>query len=297
MFDQVSEHLHELKALVANPSAKELDIERWCQSVMKNCLGYTATSGYTFLAQETRGRMRPDFIISKNGAPVIVVEIKNHTYNLDKSDLRSGKVQLGEYLNAIGNVRWGILSNGYEWRLFDFSDPTVGGVEVVSFDLRNDEDQIDVSKKAIEDLSWNFYDLHETVYSTDAWDGFYKEATAFSPESLARAILSFDVVKDIAKVIRGEHEYKANTEVLFEKVITLLERGLDDSVPGWNETKQAELYKYAKAQKRVGRRRQTRKVTKEETAATPPASAEPQKPETGADSQPPSTETADEKAA
>lgn len=101
MFDQMSEHLHELKGLIANPNAKELDIERWSQSVLKNCLGFTATNGYSILAQEVRGKMKPDLIVSKNDKPLFVVEVKNHTADLNKSDLRSGKVQLSEYLKLL----------------------------------------------------------------------------------------------------------------------------------------------------------------------------------------------------
>lgn len=258
MLDQVSEHLHELKSLAANPATKELDVERWCQSVVKNCLGFTSTNGYTILAQEVRGKMRPDLIVSKNGSPAFVIEIKKLGFDLNKSDFRSGKVQLGEYLHSIGNVKWGILCNGYEWRLYDFSDPAIGGVEIVSFDLRNDADDIDLTKRGIEDSCWNFLDLHHSTYNSENWSDYAKEATAFSPESLARAILSVDTVKYIAKVIRGEHEYKANTEVLIEKIFNLLEHGLDDTVHDWNETKQAELSKYIKSQKRAGRKRSRR---------------------------------------
>lgn len=267
MFDQVSEHLHELKTLSQNPSIKERDIETWCQSIFKSCLGFTSTDGYSILAQEARGKMRPDLIVSKDGKPFLVIEIKKLGFDLNKSDFRSGKVQLGEYLHQIGTVRWGILCNGYEWRLYDFSDQTIGGVEIVSFDVRGDEDELDLSKRAIEDLCWEFMDLHEVTANSNSWSDFYKEATAFSPESLARALLSYDVVKYVARAIRGEHEYKANLEVLIEKISNLVENGLDDSKCGWNEAKQIELHKYIKSQKRQGRKR-GRKGNKEVAVST-----------------------------
>lgn len=258
MLDQVSEHLHELKTLSSNPATKELDVERWCQSVFKNCLGYTSTNGYSILAQEVRGKIRPDLIVSKGGKPEFVIEIKKLGFDLNKSDFRSGKVQLGEYLHSIGDVKWGILCNGYEWRLYDFSDPTLGGIEIVSFDLRNEEDEIDLTKRGVEDNCWNLLDLHDSTYNSESWLDYAKEATAFSPESLARAILSLDTVKYVARIIRGEHEYKANAEVLIEKIFNLLQLGLNDSVHDWNETKHSELSKYIKSQKRADRKRRTR---------------------------------------
>lgn len=55
MLDQATEHLHELKPIEANPHAKELDVERWCQSFVRNCLGYTSSGGYAIRAQEMKG--------------------------------------------------------------------------------------------------------------------------------------------------------------------------------------------------------------------------------------------------
>lgn len=255
IYDQVSDHLQELKLIAMNPQCKETDIERWAQSMLRSCLGFTATNGYTMRAQETRGKMRPDLLIMKEDRPVFVVEIKKLEFDLNKSDFRCGKTQLGEYLKTLGGARWGILCNGYEWRLYDFSDLNVGAIECLSFDLRDEQGEIQNSKRDIEDICWNLLDLHESSFAADAWSEFSKEATAFSPDSLARAILSADVTKYIARAIRGEHEYKANLEVLTDKIVDLLENGLDDSVAGWNDTKKLELQKYTKQQKRSARRR------------------------------------------
>lgn len=260
MLDQVAEHLHELKNLEQNSLVKELDIERWSQSLLKSCLGYTSTNGYSILAQENRGKMRPDLVVSKDDRPLFVVEIKKLGYDLAKSDLRSGKTQLSEYLRNIGNIKYGILCNGYQWKLFDFSDISLGGVEIISIDLRPDGESLDISKRAIEDLCWDLLDFHEVTYSSKSWVDSYKEATAFSPESLAKAILSSDSIKYIAKVIRGEFDYKANTEVLIDKINHLLEYGLNDQNGGWSTEKKAEIQKFAKLQKRACRRK--RKVQK-----------------------------------
>lgn len=254
IFDQVSEHLHELKTLEQNPNVKEIDVERWAQSLLKTCMGYSSTSGYSIRAQETKGKMRPDLIVLKGDKPAFVVEVKKLGFDLNKSDFRSGKIQLNEYLNLIGDVKWGMLTNGYEWKLYDFSQPEYGGIEVCAFDLRADNDQIDVSKKAVEEQCYELVDFHESACTSELWDDLSKEALAFSPDSLAKAILSHDVVKYIARSIRGEHDFKANIEVLTDKVYWVLEQGLNDAIPGWNEVKQAEFHKFIKGQKRASRR-------------------------------------------
>lgn len=261
ILDQVTEHLHELKGFESNPNVKELDVERWSQSFLKTCLGFSSSSGYSIRAQETKGRMRPDLIIQKGDKPVFVVEVKKLGFDLNKSDFRSGKIQLSEYLNLIGDVRWGMLTNGHEWKLFDFSQPQYGGVEVCCFDLRSDADEIDIAKKAVEEQCYELLDLHETSFSGESWTDLAREAMAFSPESLTKAILTHDVIKYVARSIRGEHEYRANVEVLTDKVYRLLELGLNDAIAGWNDAKQAEFHKFIKAQKRASRK--TKRAKKE----------------------------------
>lgn len=271
IFDQANEHLHELKSFESNSNIKESDVERWGQSFLKNCMGYAAAAGYSIRPQETKGKMRPDLIVLKGEKPIFVVEVKRLGFDLNKSDFRSGKVQLSEYLNHIGDVRWGMLTNGHEWKLFDFSQPQYGGVEVSSFDLRSDNDMIDVSKKAVEEQCYEFLDFHESSFGSDIWADLAKEAMAFSPESLAKAILTHDVIKYVARSIRGEHEYKANVEVLTDKVYWLLEQGLNDAIIGWNEAKQTEFHKFIKAQKRASRRTKRAKKDSAPNAETSPA--------------------------
>jgi len=203
MYDQAVESLHQLKELISNPGTKEMDVERWCEGVLRNCLGYTATNGYAIKAQESKGKMRPDLVIYQGDKPALVIEVKRLGFDLSKSDFRSGKLQLNEYLYNIGNVRWGILCNGYEWKLFDYQGGVSGGIEVYSFDLRDDSDQIDLSKRALDDQCCELIAMHESSLQSKAWEEFSAEATAFSPESLTRAILSVKTVRYIAKEING----------------------------------------------------------------------------------------------
>lgn len=109
------------------------------------------------------------------------------------------------------------------------------------------------------------------LIAANTWVDLAKEALAFSPESLAKAILSADVVKYISKSIKGEHEYRANQEVLTDKVYWLLEQGLNDAITGWNETKTIEFQKYIKSQKRASRK--TKRPVKKESEQVASANA------------------------
>ena len=261
MIDQVTEHLHELKNLDASQATKESDVERWCASFIKSCLGYASSAGFTIKSQETKCKLRPDLIVTKGDKPLFLIEVKKMGFDFDKSDFRSGKIQLSEYLNAAGGVKFGMLTNGCEWKLYDFSNPQYGGIEMARFDLKSgDGDTFTLDKKSVEDLCYDMFDFHEQSFSNELWYELAREATAFSPDSLAKAILSSDVVKYIGKSIRGEHDYKANPEVLTDKIFCLLELGLNEAVSGWNENKAAELQKYVKSQKRAVRKTRKKKA-------------------------------------
>lgn len=223
--------------------------------------------------------MRPDLVVLQGDKPIFVVEVKKLGFDLNKADFRSGKAQLSEYLNLIGNVQWGMLTNGVEWKLFDFSQPQYGGIEISNFDLKADGDVIDVSKKAVEEQCYELLDLHETTFTAKGWPELSREAMAFSPESLSKAILSADVVRYIAKFVKGEYEFKANHEILTDRLYSLLEQGLNDAIIGWNEAKAAEIQKYVKSQKRASRKT---KKSKRETPNINEPQAQPQQTESSA---------------
>ena len=184
MFDQLTEHMHELKGLDSNPSTKEMDVERWCQSLLRNVLGFTASAGYSIRAQESKGKMRPDLIVFKGEKPIFVVEVKKLGFDLNKSEFRSGKVQLKEYLHNIGDVRWGILSNGFEWKLYDFSASS-SGIEIAAVDMKGSSESLEVNKKNVEDLAWDLIDLHECSHDGDSWKSSPKKRPHFH-QSLLR---------------------------------------------------------------------------------------------------------------
>lgn len=268
MMEQMTEHLVELREFEKSPHCKETDVERWAQSLLKTCLGYTVSNGYSIKAQEQKNKMRPDLVVYKGDKPIFVMEIKKLGFDFEKSDFRSGKLQLKEYLATFEDVPYGFLCNGHEWRLFDFTNKQCP-IEIQKIDVKESMNAWpDFSKKDAENICYDFTSFHEYAFSSSEWQDLSKEATAFSPDSLAKAILTPNVMKTISKEIRGEHEYKACTDLLFDKVYHLIANGLDDTLKAsYNPEKKAEFEKYIKAQKRLARK--TKRVVK--TASEAPS--------------------------
>ena len=268
MIDQMAEHIVELKALDANTSCKESDVEKWAQTFLKSCLGYSVSNGYSIKTQDQKGKMRPDIVVYKGDKPIFVMEVKKLGFDFEKSDFRSGKVQLKEYLATFEDVPYGFLCNGYEWKLYDFSNKQ-NAIEIQKISFKNEDGVLcDSSKRQAEEICYDFTCFHEYAFSSSEWADLTKEATAFSPDSLAKAILSSNVMKVITREIRGEHEFKANTDLLYEKVYQLLSEGLDDAMKAaFNPEKKAEFEKYIKTQMRQARK--IKRAKKETTVESP----------------------------
>jgi hypothetical protein len=282
MMDQMTEHIVELKALDANPNCKESDVEKWAQTFLKSCLGFSVSNGYTIKSQDQKGKLRPDLVIYKGEKPIFVIEIKKLGFDFEKSDFRSGKIQLKEYLATFEEVPYGFLCNGYEWKLYDFTNKQ-NPIEIQKVSFKSDGVLCDTSKRQVEEMCYDFTSFHEYAYTSSEWSDLSKEATAFSPDSLAKAILSSGVMKVITKEIRGEHEFKACTDLLYEKVYNLLSFGLDDTMKGsFNPEKKAEFEKYIKGQMKQARKtKKTIKTSSELDTSAPatPTQDSSQKPE------------------
>lgn len=266
MQSQLTEQMIELKALGNSPS-KESDVESWCMAMFKSVLGFSASAGYLVRTQETRGKMRFDLVVAKADRPdqiVLVAEIKKLDADLNKSDFRSGKIQLMEYLKTMGDVRWGVLTNGHEWRLYDFKNDMVS---IATTDLRTEEKAIDTSTKGVQETAWSMLDFSSYYFEKKVWEDMAAEALALSPDSLARAILSVDIVKRIGKVLNGEHDYKASVDLLTDKLADLLEMGLNETSSSWNDTAKAELEGYIRKQKKAAKRTRKRDTGASEAAA------------------------------
>ena len=238
MFQQVYEHLYDLHGIVSNP--KYGHFEQWIQSVLKNCLEFIPSYGYSILAHHSRAQKSPDLVIVKEKKTVMIVEIKPLGFDLSEfnADDRST-----EYLQAISKIPWGIVTNGYEWRLYDYRN---GGVEVVSFDLRI-EDALDLTKSGIQENCKNLAALHVHNYEGKIWELYSQQATEVTSESLVKAMLTADVAQYLSKQIQGNKIQ--NPTILIDRIYKILQGGMKGTDV---ENQRAEILKHIKLQKQAG---------------------------------------------
>jgi hypothetical protein len=133
---------------------------------------------------------------------------------------------------------------------------------VASVDIRDEQHEINTTAKNIDETGWELIDFSASFYESKTWEKLSQEAQAFSPDSLAKAILTNDSVKRIAKFLTGEHEYRVSVDVLTDKLSELVEHGLAGSVNNWNETNHDELARYVRTQKRAAKKVRRKPVDK-----------------------------------
>ncbi len=69
---------------------------------------------------DTKKGERVDYAIFKDNKPLIPIEAKNHTENLDNVNYIR---QLLKYFNAVQSAKFAILTNGIEYRFFTEEQP------------------------------------------------------------------------------------------------------------------------------------------------------------------------------
>ena len=97
-------------------------------------------------------------------------------------------------------------------------------------------------------------DFTAMYFSSGMWEEMSAEAQALSPDSLARSILSTEVVKHIGKVLKEHRDYRVPLDVLTDKLAELIELGLNDMLSCWNEVQRGELDRYIRSQKKLAKK-------------------------------------------
>ena len=249
MIPALTEHMIELKTLISNET-KEAHVETWAMSLLKFVLGYSHANNYAIKQQETKGKSRFDLVIVKSDAPdqvVMLIEVKNYGTDLSRTNYRSGRGQLEEYLKTLNGVRWGILTNGVEWQLYDFKNDMICLCEI---SLDDEEGLIDMSASGIKEVAEDLLEISSYYYASKDWEKLSLEAQALSPDSLAKGILNPNCIKLINKYLSEEYDFKASNENLLSKLSDLLVYGLNERGGEWTDSRKAEFQKFVRSQKK-----------------------------------------------
>ncbi len=169
--------------------------------------------GYCAMTEVTREKQIKDkyvdLAVKIDGVVRFLVEVKAGGVTL-----RDRHIEQAERYAAEGNLRWVLLTNGVVWNLYHLSfEEGIEYERVFSVDLTTDE-----GDKAGELLGL----LHRQAIRTGQLEAFWQRRVAMSPESIAKALFTEEVLNFIRREIRKREGMLIDQEDLGTALHSLL---------------------------------------------------------------------------
>lgn len=196
----------------------EADTRKLVIDTLTNMLGWDRFEDVT--AEQMKAGGIADYVVSRNGEDLFVVEIKKAGMRLNQSHVDQAK----QYAVEQG-MEWAIVTNGDKWQIYRIvfvgrQPKTPEAIHVYSVSLLDDE-----IKPA--DKAELFYYLSEEAFRKSELEQFYDKRIALSGENLATHILSNDVLDKIRIQLKKTSNQKlSNTEIAEAIVSRVFDREL-----------------------------------------------------------------------
>jgi predicted type IV restriction endonuclease len=176
---------HLLQAQADN--LNEADTLQRLVKFFEDVLGYSAMTDLT--REQQIKEKYVDLAVKVDGVVRLLVEAKAAGVTL-----RDRHIEQAERYAAEGNIRWVLLTNGVAWNLYHLSfDEGIEYERAFGMDLATDPPE-----KAAELLGL----LHRKAVADGELEEFWGRRVAMSPESIAKALFTEDVLRFIRREIR-----------------------------------------------------------------------------------------------
>jgi len=176
---------HLLQAQADN--LNEADTLQRLVKCFEDVLGYSAMTDLT-REQQVKDKY-VDLAVKVDGVIRFLVEAKAAGVTL-----RDRHIEQAERYAAEGNIRWVLLTNGVAWNLYHLTfDEGIEYERAFAVDLATDPPD-----KAAELLGL----LHRQAIRDGELDGFWQRRLAMSPESIAKALFTEEVLRFVRREIR-----------------------------------------------------------------------------------------------
>jgi len=150
-----------------------------------------------------------DIAVKLNNAIKLLIEVKAAGI-----ELKDKHIEQAKNYAANGNIRWVLLTNGIQWRLFHLTfEEGIEEEKVFSVDLS--KDNIDDAVKSLALLA------RESV-NKNGLEEYWSKFTALSPESIGKALYSEETLCEMRRVIRKKEEFLVDIEELASAIHNML---------------------------------------------------------------------------
>lgn len=129
--------------------------------------------------------------------------------------LRDRHVDQAQQYASKGNIRWVVLTNGLDWRLYHLTFEE--GIDYeIAFEINLEkEDEFD---QACDRLAL----LHKSAIKKGALEEYWKEKTALGPSSIAQGLFHVDTLRVIRRLIRKKEGFLVDPEDLAKSIHEML---------------------------------------------------------------------------
>jgi hypothetical protein len=190
--------------------ANESDTVLYLVKFFEDVLGYDSLAGEISKEVSVKDRFC-DFGIKLNGEIKLLVEVKSAgNKNLRDKDIE----QAGNYASRSG-LRWVLLTNGIEWRLYHLSFNEGEGITHDELFKVNLVDEIDEKAASI----WNYIGmLNKESMKKQVLDVYLLHKKTLEPASLVRALFSEVVLVTIRRELNRKSEVRVDIQDVFEAI-------------------------------------------------------------------------------
>ena len=193
---------------------KEADIVMYLFKFFQDTLGYSIFDEIS-KEYQIKGKYC-DIALKIKGEVGLLVEAKQPGIRLVKKH-----IEQTEIYGMKSGIKWVILTNGCEWRLFHLSYDEAEGIEST---LVFGTDLVRSFKEKPNDVVEKFMLLHKRNFIKGELDKYFKKKTMLIPESLAKALFTEEVLRSIRREVNKGAEVKVGVDDIAKALKTLLDK-------------------------------------------------------------------------
>ncbi len=197
-------------------NANEADTVMYLLKFFEDVLGYDSLAGEISKEVEIKGR-RCDFGIKLDGSCRFLVEAKG----IGKGVLRDGDIEQAENYGSRSGIKWVLLTNGAEWKLYHLTFEEEAGItHEIAFELKLCEDLQDNAETVWANLQL----LSKESVSNGGLDAYWSQRKTLAPVSLVRVLFAEPVLAIIRRELNRHADARLETCDVFSAVKDLLSK-------------------------------------------------------------------------
>jgi hypothetical protein len=190
--------------------ANESDTVLYLVKFFEDVLAYDSLAGEISKEVSIKDRYC-DFGVKLNSEIKLLVEVKS----AGNKNLRDKDIEQAENYASRSGLRWVLLTNGIEWRLYHLSFNEGEGITHDELFKVNLVDEIDEKATSI----WNYIGmLNKESMKKQVLDGYLLHKKTLEPASLVRALFSEVVLVTIRRELNRKSEVRVDMQDVFEAI-------------------------------------------------------------------------------